>query len=271
LPRRRGRGPPPAPATREVEVRRDAHAQGLPRPPDGPLPDPLQPAAAPRPGRHRAGSHHDRRPGDALPGHHLAQPEARADRHAPAAVLRRRVRERRHPAPEPGHPRRAGHRLQHPARGHVQRRRAPPEPGGRRSRRRRAARSPRGTAMNNKNESTPIRGDAAEIAPPDEFEGEIARTGDAGEMAPTSDDGGDLAPGRGEVRRFAALVIITAATFIAAGHTLRQPVFMTANDISRWCTVWSLLERGTYVIDECPWHVDTQDKIQWPPNDPTDA
>ena len=37
---------------------------------------------------------------------------------------------------------------------------------------------------------------------------------------------------------------------------------MTANDISRWCTVWSLLERGTYVIDECPWQVDTQDKIQ---------
>src|SRR5262249_49904804 len=83
-------------------------------------------------------------------------------------------------------------------------------------------------------------------------------------------DGDDLAPGRGEVRRFAALVIITAATFIAAGHTLRQPVFMTANDISRWCTVWSLLERGTYVIDECPWHVDTQDKIQWPLDNPTD-
>ena len=36
---------------------------------------------------------------------------------------------------------------------------------------------------------------------------------------------------------------------------------MGANDISRWCTVWSLLERGTYVIDECPWQADTQDKV----------
>ncbi len=43
---------------------------------------------------------------------------------------------------------------------------------------------------------------------------------------------------------------------------------MTANDISRWCTVWSLLERGTYAIDECPWQGDTQDKIQWPPRKP---
>jgi hypothetical protein len=36
---------------------------------------------------------------------------------------------------------------------------------------------------------------------------------------------------------------------------------MGANDISRWCTVWSLVERGTYVIDDCPWQVDTQDKV----------
>ena len=36
---------------------------------------------------------------------------------------------------------------------------------------------------------------------------------------------------------------------------------MGANDISRWCTVWSLLERGTYVIDECPWQIETQDKV----------
>ena len=48
---------------------------------------------------------------------------------------------------------------------------------------------------------------------------------------------------------------------LALGHTLRQPTQMGANDISRWCTVWSLLERGTYVIDECPWQVDTQDKV----------
>jgi hypothetical protein len=36
---------------------------------------------------------------------------------------------------------------------------------------------------------------------------------------------------------------------------------MAANDISRWCTVWSLLERGSYVIDECPWQLETQDKV----------
>src|SRR6185312_8708258 len=78
-------------------------------------------------------------------------------------------------------------------------------------------------------------------------------------------DEDDLIPRRPEARRYAALLIITAATSIAAGHLLRQPSFMTANDISRWCTVWSLLERGTYAIDDCPWQIDTQDKVQRPP------
>jgi hypothetical protein len=77
-------------------------------------------------------------------------------------------------------------------------------------------------------------------------------------------DEDDLMPRRPDARRYAALLIITAATSIAAGHLLRQPSFMTANDISRWCTVWSLLERGTFAIDECPWQVDTQDKVQRP-------
>ena len=40
-------------------------------------------------------------------------------------------------------------------------------------------------------------------------------------------------------------LIIIAATALALGHALRQPTQMGANDISRWCTVWSLLERGT--------------------------
>ncbi|MGO9463160.1 MAG: hypothetical protein ACLQVF_03210 [Isosphaeraceae bacterium] len=69
------------------------------------------------------------------------------------------------------------------------------------------------------------------------------------------------APVRPEARRFVALIVITTATAIAAGVALRQPTFMGANDISRWCTVWSLLERGTYAIDECPWQADTQDKV----------
>ena len=68
-------------------------------------------------------------------------------------------------------------------------------------------------------------------------------------------------PGPPETRRFAALIVIVAATALALGHALRQPTQMGANDISRWCTVWSLLERGSYEIDECPWQVDTQDKV----------
>ena len=40
-----------------------------------------------------------------------------------------------------------------------------------------------------------------------------------------------------------------------------MPTQMGANDISRWCTVWSLLERGTYAIDDCPWQSQTQDKV----------
>ncbi|MGP0064875.1 MAG: hypothetical protein ACLQGP_14915, partial [Isosphaeraceae bacterium] len=75
-------------------------------------------------------------------------------------------------------------------------------------------------------------------------------------------DQDELMPRRVDARQYVAMVVIAVATAIAAGHTLRQPAFMTANDISRWCTVWSLLERGTYVIDECPWQVDTQDKVE---------
>jgi hypothetical protein len=75
-------------------------------------------------------------------------------------------------------------------------------------------------------------------------------------------DEDELMPRRSDARRFAALLVITVATAFAIGHTLRQPAFMTANDISRWCTVWSLLERGTYAIDECPWQTQTQDKVE---------
>jgi hypothetical protein len=66
---------------------------------------------------------------------------------------------------------------------------------------------------------------------------------------------------RSEPVQFAATLIIIAATALSLGHALRQPTQMGANDISRWCTVWSLLERGSYVIDECPWQSDTQDKV----------
>jgi hypothetical protein len=72
-------------------------------------------------------------------------------------------------------------------------------------------------------------------------------------------------PSRSLHRRFAAMLIISTATALALGTLLRQPTMMGANDISRWCTVWSLLERGTYVIDECPWLTETQDKIYFAP------
>jgi hypothetical protein len=68
--------------------------------------------------------------------------------------------------------------------------------------------------------------------------------------------------GRSQARRFVASLVIVAATAQLLGQTVRMPSKLGANDISRWCTVWSLLERGTYAIDECPWHEkETQDKV----------
>src|SRR5262245_4480522 len=82
----------------------------------------------------------------------------------------------------------------------------------------------------------------------------------------------DLVHDRSEPRRFVAILIITSTVGLALGVLLRQPSMMAANDISRWCTVWSLLERGTYVIDECPWLVDTQDKVErWRAGDSPDV
>jgi hypothetical protein len=69
------------------------------------------------------------------------------------------------------------------------------------------------------------------------------------------------AAGRPQARRFVALLVIGAATAQSLGATLRMPTQLEANDISRWCTVWSLLEKGTYIIDDCPWQNRTQDKV----------
>src|ERR1700761_938156 len=69
---------------------------------------------------------------------------------------------------------------------------------------------------------------------------------------------------RPQARRFVALIVIVSATAQSLGTALRMPTQLTANDISRYCTVWSLLERGTYVIDDCPWQKDTQDKVKKP-------
>jgi hypothetical protein len=67
--------------------------------------------------------------------------------------------------------------------------------------------------------------------------------------------------GRPRVRQFVALLIIGSAVAHSLGVTLRMPSQLEANDISRWCTVWSLVERGTYQIDDCPWQNKTQDKV----------
>ena len=69
---------------------------------------------------------------------------------------------------------------------------------------------------------------------------------------------------RPAARRFVGLIVIVAATAQSLGAALRMPTQLTANDISRYCTVWSLLERGTYAIDDCPWQKDTQDKVRKP-------
>ena len=74
----------------------------------------------------------------------------------------------------------------------------------------------------------------------------------------------EATPPRSEPRRILGTLLIASAVGLALGSLLRQPTMMGANDISRWCTVWSLLERGTYVIDDCPWHAETQDKVQVP-------
>lgn len=59
-------------------------------------------------------------------------------------------------------------------------------------------------------------------------------------------------------------VVILASLGLCLGLTLRMPTLLEANDISRWCTVWALLERGSYAIDDCPWQARTQDKVLRP-------
>jgi hypothetical protein len=68
-------------------------------------------------------------------------------------------------------------------------------------------------------------------------------------------------PWRTPTRKSVGQVLIVASVALALGATLKQKAMISANDISRWCTVWSLLERGTYAIDECPWQLRTQDKV----------
>jgi hypothetical protein len=47
---------------------------------------------------------------------------------------------------------------------------------------------------------------------------------------------------------------------LVLGVQLRTSSNLCPNDNSRWDTVWSLVEKGTYIIDGCPW--DTIDKVR---------
>ncbi len=51
-------------------------------------------------------------------------------------------------------------------------------------------------------------------------------------------------------RRFAMLLIIVTSAAMSFTQILQAPPLQSANDRSRWSTVWSLVERNTYQIDE---------------------
>lgn len=52
------------------------------------------------------------------------------------------------------------------------------------------------------------------------------------------------------VRRFAMLLIIVVASAMSFAQIVQSTPLQSANDRSRWATVWSLVERGTFQIDE---------------------
>ncbi|HEX6987170.1 MAG TPA: hypothetical protein VF170_17455, partial [Planctomycetaceae bacterium] len=55
-------------------------------------------------------------------------------------------------------------------------------------------------------------------------------------------------PSRADFRRFAAVLIAVAAGLHGAALLQSTPL-QSANDRSRWATVWALVERGTFAID----------------------
>lgn len=58
----------------------------------------------------------------------------------------------------------------------------------------------------------------------------------------------------------ASWLLAFAVGALVFGAMLRTSSTLCPNDISRWCTVWSLVEKGTYIIDGAPW--DTIDKVR---------
>src|SRR6187200_3726957 len=59
-------------------------------------------------------------------------------------------------------------------------------------------------------------------------------------------------------------LLIVIAMVLGTIRLLEQAPLQSANDRSRWATVWSLVERGTYKIDEIRQHRgwDTIDKVK---------
>ena len=64
-------------------------------------------------------------------------------------------------------------------------------------------------------------------------------------------------------------LLILIATAVIAAAVLQAPPLQSANDRSRWATVWSLIERGTYQIDEIDSHAkwSTIDKVRFRANE----
>jgi len=56
-------------------------------------------------------------------------------------------------------------------------------------------------------------------------------------------------------------IVASAVSAIILGQLLQTGPIHCPNDQSRWCTVWSLVEHGTYVIDGAPWE-GTIDKVR---------
>ncbi|MGE3316369.1 MAG: hypothetical protein AB7O26_14735, partial [Planctomycetaceae bacterium] len=57
-------------------------------------------------------------------------------------------------------------------------------------------------------------------------------------------------PARARMRRAAYLLMGAVWTAVMLAQICRVQPNLSANDRSRWCTVWSLVERGTFQIDE---------------------
>lgn len=53
-----------------------------------------------------------------------------------------------------------------------------------------------------------------------------------------------------DVRRYAMRLIVVAASVMSFVQILNSQPLQSANDRSRWATVWSLVERGTFQVDE---------------------